>query len=85
MTQHQRTTQQKPWSLEVVRGRDVGRIFSLSADETVLGNGLNGEPGLDLSDQEGLLRGGWRRVRRRSWYRDRNSRFAIWTRPAARL
>jgi hypothetical protein len=52
MPHHQTTTLPTLWSLEVVRGRDVGRVFSLSATETVLGNGLNGEPGLDMRDQE---------------------------------
>lgn len=41
-----------PWSLEVVRGRDVGRVFELRGGETVLGNGLDGDGGLDLRDQE---------------------------------
>ncbi len=40
------------WSLEVVRGREVGRILALTVGENVLGNGLNGSPGLDLRDQE---------------------------------
>ena len=41
------------WSLEVVRGREVGRVYPLSAGETVLGNALNGSAGLDLGPQEG--------------------------------
>ncbi len=53
MAHHQTTAQPATWSLEVVRGRDIGRVFSLSGAETVVGNGLNGEPGLDLRDQEG--------------------------------
>ncbi len=52
MSHQQTTAEPASWSLEVVRGRDVGRVFSLSATETVLGNDLNGEPGLDLRDQE---------------------------------
>jgi hypothetical protein len=40
------------WSLEVVRGADVGRRFALGAGETVAGNALNGAPGLDLASQE---------------------------------
>ncbi|HZW34151.1 MAG TPA: FHA domain-containing protein [Isosphaeraceae bacterium] len=43
------------WSLAVVRGREVGRVYALAAGETILGNALNGAPGLDLSDQEGGL------------------------------
>src|SRR5262249_102887 len=41
------------WSLAVVRGRDVGRAYALAAGETILGNALDSESGLDLSDQEG--------------------------------
>ncbi len=41
------------WSLEVVRGRDVGRAYALEPGESILGNALNGERGLDLLDQEG--------------------------------
>jgi hypothetical protein len=41
------------WSLEVVRGRDLGRVYPVGAAETLLGNALNGGPGLDLLDQEG--------------------------------
>ena len=37
----------------MVRGRDVGRVFNLRVAETILGNSLNGEPGLDLREQEG--------------------------------
>lgn len=41
------------WSLEVVRGRDVGTVFALQGTEIVLGNGLGGVHGIDLSGQEG--------------------------------
>jgi hypothetical protein len=41
------------WSLEVVRGRDLGRSYVLEPGETIMGNGKNGERGLDLLDQEG--------------------------------
>ena len=41
------------WSLEIVRGREVGRVYALGRGETVLGNALNGEPGLDLAPHEG--------------------------------
>ncbi len=41
------------WSLEVVRGRDVGRVFDLAGVEVVLGNALDAGAGLDLRDQEG--------------------------------
>src|SRR4051794_13983018 len=40
-------------SLEVVRGREAGRVYALGRGETVLGNALNGGPGLDLSAHEG--------------------------------
>ncbi|MDR3632926.1 MAG: FHA domain-containing protein [Isosphaeraceae bacterium] len=42
-----------PWSLEIVRGRDVGRKYALRPGENVLGNALNGDSGIDLADQEG--------------------------------
>jgi hypothetical protein len=41
------------WLLEIVRGRDVGRTLPLASGETVVGNALNGQRGLDLGDQEG--------------------------------
>lgn len=41
------------WSLEVVRGKDAGRIYALDGGEIVLGNGLGGAAGIDLADQEG--------------------------------
>ncbi len=41
------------WSLEVVRGRQAGRAYKLGPGETVVGNALNGQPGVDLKDQEG--------------------------------
>jgi FHA domain len=41
------------WLLEIVRGRDVGRTMALDPGETVVGNALNGQRGLDLLDQEG--------------------------------
>jgi hypothetical protein len=41
------------WSLEVVRGREAGRVYALGRGETVIGNDLNGTPGLDLGHQEG--------------------------------
>ena len=41
------------WKLEVVRGADIGRVFALQPGASVLGNGLNGEPGIDLAPQEG--------------------------------
>ncbi|MDB5353239.1 MAG: hypothetical protein JWN86_4486 [Planctomycetota bacterium] len=40
------------WSLEVVRGPDAGRSYALGSGAVVLGNALDGEPGIDLSDQE---------------------------------
>ncbi len=46
-------TQSSPWSLVVVRGREVGRVYLVNAGEIVVGNALNGKPGLDLADQEG--------------------------------
>ena len=41
------------WSLEVVRGREAGRVYALGRGETVLGNALGGGPGIDLGHQEG--------------------------------
>ena len=41
------------WSLEIVRGTDAGRLLPVRAGETILGNALKGEPGIDLADQEG--------------------------------
>ncbi len=41
------------WSVEVVRGREPGRVFALAKGANVLGNALNGATGLDLSGQEG--------------------------------
>lgn len=41
------------WSLEVVRGKDVGRLFALNGGALVLGNALGAEAGIDLSEQEG--------------------------------
>jgi hypothetical protein len=41
------------WSLEVVRGRQAGRTYALTASETVIGNALAGLAGIDLADQEG--------------------------------
>lgn len=40
------------WSLEVVRGREIGRAFAIEGSETVLGNTLNGSKGIDLGTQE---------------------------------
>lgn len=40
------------WSLEVVRGRDVGRVLALRPGENLLGNRLDGVAGLDLAEQE---------------------------------
>ena len=41
------------WSLEVVRGTDAGRLLPVRAGESILGNALDGAPGIDLADQEG--------------------------------
>jgi len=41
------------WGLEVVRGREVGRVYALRDGPNVLGNALNGEPGVDLGAEEG--------------------------------
>jgi hypothetical protein len=40
-------------SLEVIRGREVGRVFALRPGPNLLGNALGGSPGIDLSAQEG--------------------------------
>ena len=73
------------WSLEVVRGRDVGRVFDLAGGEVVLGNaarrgGRPGppRPGGRLAPTDGGATGGARDRRART------SSFAIWTRRAAR-
>jgi hypothetical protein len=41
------------WFLETVRGREAGRVYLLARGETILGNALDGGPGLDLAHQEG--------------------------------
>jgi hypothetical protein len=41
------------WGLEVVKGREVGRVFALGDGPTVLGNDLQGVAGLDLAAAEG--------------------------------
>jgi len=41
------------WSLEVVRGRDPGRVFSLAGSEVVLGNEPGDRNALNFADQEG--------------------------------
>jgi hypothetical protein len=41
------------WSLEVVRGRAVGRLYRLNPGETTLGQASGDHLALDLSDQEG--------------------------------
>lgn len=41
------------WALEVARGREPGRRFSLPAQACHLGNDLGGLAGIDLSGQEG--------------------------------
>jgi pSer/pThr/pTyr-binding forkhead associated (FHA) protein len=40
------------WVLEVVRGKDPGRHYPLARGETLIGNALSGESGIDLGDQE---------------------------------
>ncbi len=41
------------WSLEIVRGREVGKRLDLHGPAIVLGNAIAGAPGIDLRDQEG--------------------------------
>ena len=41
------------WKLEVVRGKDVGRVFAPGLGEVVIGNAPGDRGGIDLSDQEG--------------------------------
>ncbi len=41
------------WSLEVVRGKDVGRRYALLTGETILGNDVQNQPGINLAEQEG--------------------------------
>src|SRR6516164_8846582 len=40
------------WALEVVRGKDAGRVFALGSGEIVLGNAPGDAHGLDLASQE---------------------------------
>ena len=40
------------WSLEVVRGKEAGRVFALSGGEVVLGNAPGDRGGIDLATQE---------------------------------
>ncbi len=40
------------WSFEIVRGREVGRIYPVAPGPNVLGSALKGEPGIDLGEQE---------------------------------
>ena len=40
------------WSLEVARGADLGRRIALATGSATLGNALDGDPGIDLSDLE---------------------------------
>src|SRR5262245_35778490 len=40
------------WSLEVVRGHAVGRVYPLATGETIVGNGHDGQAKIDLGDQE---------------------------------
>lgn len=47
------STAAETWSLEVVRGKDVGKRFALEGSEIVLGNAIDGAPGINLADQEG--------------------------------
>lgn len=47
------TTRRKPWALEIVRGRDVGRRYALGAGETTIGNEPAKGTHVDLSEQEG--------------------------------
>ena len=48
----QTTPRHAAWSLEIVRGRTVGRRFPLAPTPLVLGNALGGEAGIDLSAEE---------------------------------
>ncbi|MEO6811981.1 MAG: FHA domain-containing protein, partial [Isosphaeraceae bacterium] len=41
------------WSLEVVRGKDLGRVYALNGEAVVLGNDPGPGPGINLADQEG--------------------------------
>lgn len=46
------TTGVKSWGLEVVRGREVGRVFPVAPGPVVLGNAPGPAKGIDLSSQE---------------------------------
>jgi len=41
------------WSLQIVRGREIGKALALDGPAIVLGNAIDGAPGIDLRDQEG--------------------------------
>jgi FHA domain len=41
------------WGLQVVRGREPGRVFALTSGEVVLGNAPGNGTGIDLANQEG--------------------------------
>lgn len=41
------------WSLEIVRGKDLGRVYALNGDTVVLGNNPGTTPSINLADQEG--------------------------------
>ena len=40
------------WALEVVKGKEIGRVFPVAPGPNILGNAINGEPGIDLGSQE---------------------------------
>ena len=44
--------EQGGWALEVVRGKDEGRVFALGAGEVVLGNAPGDRAAIDLAAQE---------------------------------
>jgi len=52
------STGKSGWGLEVVRGREVGRVYPLGPGRSLLGNGLNGEPGIDLEAGQWLAERG---------------------------
>ncbi len=47
------STTRNQWAVEVVRGRDVGRHYPLSAGDTTIGNAPGAAAHVNLADQEG--------------------------------
>ena len=72
------------WSLEVVRGRDVGRVFELPAARSSSATASTERAASTSATRKAARRGGWRRGRRCSRRRATNWSSATWTRRAGR-